>query len=118
MVERWVASAWLLTEKHFRRIDGHEHLWSLGRDSRQGNQFRKTGEGSVIYELSRLPNLQLRLGRPLVPVRVRLQMSRNAVLNDRGASDHTEHVGFVGVVPHVSGLAVRVLQIYQDGRMT
>lgn len=29
MVERWAASAWLLTEKHFRRIDGHEHLWSL-----------------------------------------------------------------------------------------
>jgi len=29
MVERWVASAWLLTEKHFRRIDGHEHLWTL-----------------------------------------------------------------------------------------
>ena len=23
MVERWVASAWLLTEKHFRRIDGY-----------------------------------------------------------------------------------------------
>lgn len=37
MVERWVASAWLLTEKHFRRIDGHEHLWALaailGRES-------------------------------------------------------------------------------------
>lgn len=29
MVERWAASAWLLTEKHFRRIDGHEHLWAL-----------------------------------------------------------------------------------------
>jgi putative transposase len=29
MVERWVASAWLLTEKHFRRIDGHEQLWTL-----------------------------------------------------------------------------------------
>ena len=29
MVQRWVASAWLLTEKHFRRIDGHDHLWSL-----------------------------------------------------------------------------------------
>jgi transposase-like protein len=29
MVERWVASAWLLTERHFRRIDGHEHLWAL-----------------------------------------------------------------------------------------
>ena len=36
MVQRWVASAWLLTEKHFRRIDGHENLWALaailGRD--------------------------------------------------------------------------------------
>jgi putative transposase len=29
MVQRWVASAWLLTEKHFRRIDGHESLWAL-----------------------------------------------------------------------------------------
>jgi len=36
MVERWVASAWLLTEKHFRRIDGCRDLWALavilGRD--------------------------------------------------------------------------------------
>ncbi len=42
MVERWVASAWLLTEKHFRRIDGHEHLWSLaailGRDTNSAKQ--------------------------------------------------------------------------------
>jgi putative transposase len=29
MVQRWVASAWLITEKHFRRIDGHKHLWAL-----------------------------------------------------------------------------------------
>jgi len=29
MVERWVASAWLLTEKHFRRIDGDANLWAL-----------------------------------------------------------------------------------------
>jgi hypothetical protein len=29
MVQRWVAPAWLLTEKHFRRIDGHAHLWAL-----------------------------------------------------------------------------------------
>jgi putative transposase len=29
MVQRWVASAWLLTEKHFRRIDGHANLWAL-----------------------------------------------------------------------------------------
>jgi transposase-like protein len=36
MVERWVASAWLLTEKNFRRIDGCKDLWALavilGRD--------------------------------------------------------------------------------------
>ena len=42
MVERWVASAWLLTEKHFRRIDGHEHLWSLaailGRETKSAKQ--------------------------------------------------------------------------------
>ena len=30
MVERWVASAWLLTEKHFRKVIGHGHLWTLG----------------------------------------------------------------------------------------
>ena len=29
MAERWVASAWLLTEKHFRKIDGHKDLWAL-----------------------------------------------------------------------------------------
>lgn len=29
MVARWVASAWLLTEQHFRRIDGHANLWAL-----------------------------------------------------------------------------------------
>jgi putative transposase len=29
MAERWAASAWLLTEKHFRRIDGHQELWTL-----------------------------------------------------------------------------------------
>ena len=29
MAHRWVASAWVLTEKHFRRIDGHADLWAL-----------------------------------------------------------------------------------------
>ena len=37
IAERWAASAWLLTEKHFRRIDGHQELWTLaailGRES-------------------------------------------------------------------------------------
>ena len=39
LVERWVASAWLLTEKHFRKVIGHEHLWTLavnlGREESQ-----------------------------------------------------------------------------------
>jgi putative transposase len=42
MVERWVASAWLLTEKHFRRIDGHANLWALaailGRKTETSNK--------------------------------------------------------------------------------
>jgi putative transposase len=29
MVERWVASAWLLTERHFRKLDGHRDMWAL-----------------------------------------------------------------------------------------
>jgi putative transposase len=29
MVERWVASAWSLTEKHFRKVVGHRDLWAL-----------------------------------------------------------------------------------------
>jgi len=29
MVERWVASAWLLTEKQFRKVSGHRDLWAL-----------------------------------------------------------------------------------------
>ncbi|MGH9555734.1 MAG: IS256 family transposase [Terriglobales bacterium] len=45
MVERWVASAWLLTEKHFRRIDGHANLWALaailGRENKSTTQPSK-----------------------------------------------------------------------------
>jgi putative transposase len=29
MVERWVASAWLLTENRFRKISGYRDLWEL-----------------------------------------------------------------------------------------
>ena len=29
MVERWAASAWLLTEKHFRGVVGHREFWAL-----------------------------------------------------------------------------------------
>jgi putative transposase len=40
MVERWVASAWLLTEKHFRKVIGHRDFWALavilGREKTSG----------------------------------------------------------------------------------
>ncbi len=29
MVQRWVASAWLLTEKHFRKVSGCKDFWAL-----------------------------------------------------------------------------------------
>jgi hypothetical protein len=29
MAERWAASAWLVTEKHFHKLDGHRDLWAL-----------------------------------------------------------------------------------------
>jgi len=45
MAQRWVASAWLLTEKHFRRIDGHGDLWALaailGRETKTTNAVSK-----------------------------------------------------------------------------
>jgi putative transposase len=45
MVQRWVASAWVLTEKHFRRIDGHADLWALaailGRETKSTIQPSK-----------------------------------------------------------------------------
>ena len=45
MVQRWVASAWVLTEKHFRRIDGHADLWALaailGRETKSNPQPSK-----------------------------------------------------------------------------
>lgn len=45
MVQRWVASAWLLTDKHFRRIDGHTELWALaailGRETKSQKAVSK-----------------------------------------------------------------------------
>ena len=29
MALRWAASAWLVTEKHFHKVDGHNQLWAL-----------------------------------------------------------------------------------------
>jgi putative transposase len=45
MVQRWAASAWLLTEKNFRRIIGHADLWALasilGRDIKRNDASNK-----------------------------------------------------------------------------
>jgi len=45
MVQRWVASAWLLTEKHFRRINGHGNLWALA--AILGRQVESTNQTST-----------------------------------------------------------------------
>jgi hypothetical protein len=41
MVERWAASAWLLAEKNFRRIDGHQQLWTLAAIPRREGSSTK-----------------------------------------------------------------------------
>ena len=48
MVQRWVASAGLLTEQHFRKILGYQDLWALaailGRDTKTSpDQIRSLG---------------------------------------------------------------------------
>jgi len=65
MAERWVASAWLLTEKHFRRIDGHEHLWALAtilgvgkllpRNRRKWRNMNSAAAPTFNYEWDALP---------------------------------------------------------------
>jgi hypothetical protein len=51
MVERWVASAWLLKEKNFRKkIDGYRDLWALATIlGRQPLVQPIAGEASVKY---------------------------------------------------------------------
>lgn len=45
MVQRWVASAWLMTEKNFRRVLGYRDLWALaailGRETKIENSVSK-----------------------------------------------------------------------------
>jgi putative transposase len=42
MVERWAASAWLLTERHFRKVVGHRDLWSLAGILGRETSLQKT----------------------------------------------------------------------------
>lgn len=42
MVERWAASAWLLTERHFRKVLGHRDLWSLAGILGRETSLQKT----------------------------------------------------------------------------
>jgi transposase-like protein len=45
MVERWVASAWMLTEKHFRKVVGFRDFWSvsviLGREENPATSHQR-----------------------------------------------------------------------------
>jgi transposase-like protein len=42
MVQRWVASAWLITEKRFRKIDGHKDLWALATILGRETEMKKS----------------------------------------------------------------------------
>ena len=42
MVERWAASAWLLTERHFRKVIGHRDLWTLAGILGRETNLQKT----------------------------------------------------------------------------
>lgn len=42
MVERWAASAWLLTERHFRKVSGHRDLWALAGILGRETNLQKT----------------------------------------------------------------------------
>ena len=44
VVERWVAWAWLLKEKNFRKIDGHRDLWALATILGRQPQFSQSQE--------------------------------------------------------------------------
>jgi putative transposase len=49
MVHRWAASAWLLTEQHFRKISGHQDLWALA-----GILGRQTGSEKSVSKVSKV----------------------------------------------------------------
>ena len=49
MVERWAASAWLLTEKHFRKVTGHRDLWAL-----EGILGRKTNSENTVSKVNKV----------------------------------------------------------------
>jgi transposase-like protein len=55
MAQCWVASAWLFTEEHSRRIYGHENLWALaailGRETRSATQ---SSSGDVVDRRGRV----------------------------------------------------------------
>jgi len=78
MVQRWVASAWLLTEKHFRRIDGHAHLWAL----------------AAVFTLKKTP----KPSNPALPGAKRARVSKSS-FRLRSAVAHQCHTGNSTYVP-------------------
>ena len=65
MILRWVAGAFLLTEKKFRKIMGYQDLWTLaGILGRTNTAAASQKEKWPKMNSTRRPNLQLRLGHP------------------------------------------------------
>jgi hypothetical protein len=54
MVMRWVAGAYLITEKNFRKIMGHQHLWTLAAVLGRAEKSVTLEEKSVIRTPSAL----------------------------------------------------------------
>lgn len=50
-VECWVASAWLLAEQRFRKIDGHRDLWALAAILGRRLQVQQSQEQDRISEI-------------------------------------------------------------------
>ena len=64
MVERWVASAWLLTESPFRKIDGHRDLCALATILGRQPHVQQSQEQVAEDEALAVADLQLRMGHP------------------------------------------------------
>jgi hypothetical protein len=93
MVQRWVPSTWLLTEKHFRRLDGHATLWSmaaiLGRPTKSTTQPSKESVAQNDSSRCYLPSTTWSGHRPGKIVPFILQAGNHTRPIEQGPRDRT-----------------------------
>ena len=66
MVRRWVAAAFLATEKNFRRILGYRDLWMLKAKLKNEVPLTYAKPQPNLYQPLTATNFQLNLGQALV----------------------------------------------------